>query len=82
MIEPVFITYCVTIFIASMIPGPSMMFAMNTGQQTRGLMLGNMTAQGNVIASLLQALISLLVIYTMDGVSDEFMTAIRVALSH
>lgn len=79
MIEPVFITYCVTIFIASMIPGPSMMFAMNTGQQTRGLMLGNIAALGNVIASLLQALISLLVIYTIGGVSDVFMTAIRIA---
>ncbi|QXD01108.1 LysE family translocator [Klebsiella sp. PL-2018] len=79
MIEPVFITYCATIFIASIIPGPSMMLAMNTCQQKHGLMLGNMAALGNVVASLLQALISLLVIYTIGGVSDGLMAVVRTA---
>ncbi|QXD01202.1 hypothetical protein MKleb_5701 (plasmid) [Klebsiella sp. PL-2018] len=56
-----------------------MMLAMNTCQQKHGLMLGNMAALGNVVASLLQALISLLVIYTIGGVSDGLMAVVRTA---
>lgn len=73
------LTYCSTIFIASMIPGPSMMLAMCVGQKRNGFMLGNVAALGNVTASVLQALISLAVIFTIGGVSEILMELIKFA---
>ncbi|ATA26771.1 hypothetical protein BIY26_07155 [Brenneria goodwinii] len=72
-------TYCSTIFIASMIPGPSMMLAMCVGQKRNGFMLGNVAALGNVTASVIQALISLAVIYTIGDVSENLMKVIKIA---
>ncbi|MDU4093746.1 MAG: LysE family transporter [Pantoea sp.] len=73
------LTYCTTIFIASMIPGPSMMLAMCVGQKKNGFMLGNVAALGNVTASVIQALISLFVIHTLGDISENLLKVIKIA---
>jgi len=49
--------YITTVFVASIIPGPSMLLALNHGIKY-GIRPGVMTALGNVTATLIQALVS------------------------
>ncbi len=50
--------YCSTLFLASIIPGPSMLLALNHGMRF-GAKRTMITASGNVVASLIQAAVSL-----------------------
>lgn len=71
------ITYCTTIFIASIIPGPSMMLAMSVGQKKNSFLLGNLAALGNVTASIIQALASIFVVYTIGSIHEEILTTLK-----
>ncbi len=52
------ILYCSTLFLASLVPGPSMLLALNHGMRY-GAKRTMVTASGNVLASLIQASVSL-----------------------
>lgn len=60
-----YLAYCATVFLATIIPGPSMMIAFSHGVRY-GVRRAIFTALGNMVASLLQALIALLVILRAD----------------
>ncbi len=62
-----YLAYCVTIFFATIIPGPSMMIAFSHGVRY-GVSRTVFTAFGNMVASLLQALVALFVTLRADTV--------------
>lgn len=64
------ILYIVTVFVASIIPGPSMFLALSHGLQ-HGTRISTITALGNTVASMIQATIA---IYTLDIVLSSSST--------
>lgn len=70
------IVYCITIFIASIIPGPSMLLAFIQGNRF-GIVAGCIAALGNVIASVIQGAIALLVIVETGSISSKLLLIIK-----
>ena len=70
------IIYCTTILIASMIPGPSSLLAIRQGVQF-GMVVGTISALGNVIASLLQAIIAFFIISQIGKISTTLLFIIK-----
>lgn len=68
--------YCFTIFVASIIPGPSSILALTQGARY-GLSAGALSGFGNVIASLLQGVIALLVIMQVGRISPIVLEYIK-----
>jgi threonine/homoserine/homoserine lactone efflux protein len=64
------LAYCSAIFIASIIPGPSMFLALLQGSEY-GIFAGFIGAIGNVIASLVQAVITYYIIIKIGGISSS-----------
>lgn len=73
-----FLAYCTTLFVASIIPGPAMLLALTKGNRD-GLRAGVLAASGNVIASVIQALIALMVIIEIGGISPLFLAVLKYA---
>lgn len=76
MNNQIFLTYCVTIFIASMIPGPSSMLALTQGARY-GWVAGIFSGLGNVVASVSQGIVAYALIYQLGGVSPTFLEIIK-----
>jgi threonine/homoserine/homoserine lactone efflux protein len=72
-----FIAYCAAIFVASMIPGPSMLLALTQGARF-GLGAGMLGGFGNLLASLLQALVAFLLLFEVGRLSGQALAAIRI----
>lgn len=68
--------YCFTIFIASIIPGPSSLLALTQGARY-GLSAGALSGVGNVIASVLQGILALLVISQLGKISPSALELIK-----
>ncbi len=68
--------YCTTLFLASIIPGPSMLLALNHGMRF-GAKRTVATASGNVTASLLQASISLTGLGALLAASETLFLTIK-----
>lgn len=73
-----FILYCMTIFTASIIPGPSMLLALTQGSRF-GWAAGAMSALGNVIASLVQGIVALLIVVEIGQLSSTVLWALKIA---
>lgn len=67
-----FLTYCIAIFVASIIPGPSMMLALIHGIQF-GFIKSNYSALGNVVASLLQAIVTIILLLTIGHIDKNIL---------
>jgi homoserine/homoserine lactone efflux protein len=72
----VFVTYCMTIFIASMIPGPSSMLALTQGARY-GWAAGVFSGLGIVAASVAQGTVAYILIYQIGGLSPAFLEIIK-----
>lgn len=68
--------YCMTIFTASMIPGPSSMLALAQGARY-GIWAGTLSGIGNAIASICQAAIALLAITQIGNLSTSTLAIIK-----
>lgn len=68
--------YCFTIFVASIIPGPSSLLALTQGARY-GLSAGALSGVGNVIASVLQGILALLVISQVGKISPSALEFIK-----
>ena len=68
--------YCFTIFIASIIPGPSSLLALTQGARY-GLSAGALSGIGNVIASVLQGVLALLIISQVGKISTSALEFIK-----
>lgn len=69
--------YCFTIFIASIIPGPSSLLALSQGARY-GVTAGVLSGFGNVIASVLQGILALFAILQLGTISPESLGIIKV----
>lgn len=76
MNNQIFLTYCLTIFIASMIPGPSSMLALTQGARY-GWIAGVFSGFGNVVASVVQGVVAYALVYQLGGISSEFLNVIK-----
>lgn len=73
----IWITYIIAIFIASLIPGPSTVLAFIHGLNF-GLRLTVISAMGNVVASLIQAIISYLATGIILAMSETVFETVRI----
>lgn len=71
------IGYCTAIFIASIIPGPSMLLALTQGSKF-GVVAGSFTAIGNVAASIMQGIIALVIIIHVGQLSPTMLFSIKI----
>jgi homoserine/homoserine lactone efflux protein len=70
------IAYCTAIFVASIIPGPSSILALTQGARY-GFSAGALSGIGNVIASVLQGTVALLVISQVGNISPATLGIIK-----